>query len=281
MIQCVEADKGEWYCSRICCTNTIKNALRLKMLNPECQVVILYKNIITYGFREKHYLEARRRGVLFVRYTDTEPPNVSLEPRGASQTLVVSVNEHIFGKTLKFEPDLVALSMPVIPSRGSGEIAEMLGVDLSQEGFFLETQLKMRPMEFHDKGIFLCGMAHYPKFIEESITHALACAGRALTILSQPILNLGGVIAEVDSTKCTGCLTCSRTCPFGIPQIRNDHSGVGELGSAAWIDPARCQGCGTCTAECPARAIQLHHYHDDQIRIGLGRWQVPAALAGD
>jgi heterodisulfide reductase subunit A len=281
MIQCVEADDGVEYCSRICCTNTIKNALRLKMLNPECQIVILYKNIITYGFREKHYLEARRKGVLFVRYTESEPPLVSLEPRGASQALVVSVHEHIFGKTLKFEPDLVALSMPVIPSRGSRELAEMLGVSLSIEGFFLETHLKMRPMEFHDDGIYLCGMAHYPKFIEESITHALACAGRALTILSRPILHLGGVIAEVDNTKCTGCLTCVRTCPFGIPEMRYDLCGVGELGGAAWIDPARCQGCGTCTAECPARAIQLHHYHDDQIQIGLGRWQVPAALSGD
>ena len=281
MIQCVEADDGVEYCSRICCTNTIKNALRLKMLNPECQIVILYKNIITYGFREKHYLEARRRGVLFVRYTDSEPPSVSLEPRGASQALVVTVHEHIFGETLKFEPDLLALSMPVIPSRGSQELAEMLGVSLSPEGFFLETHLKMRPMEFHDDGVYLCGMAHYPKFIEESITHALACAGRAMTILSRPILHLGGVIAEVDNTKCTGCLTCVRTCPFGIPEMRYDLCGVGELGGAAWIDPARCQGCGTCTAECPARAIQLHHYHDDQIRIGLGHWHVPAALSGD
>ena len=281
MIQCVKAYDGVEYCSRICCTNTIKNALRLKMLNPECQVVILYKNIITYGFREKYYLEARRKGVLFVRHTDAEPPNVYLETRGASKALVVSVHEHIFGETLNFEPDLLALSMPVIPSRGTQELADMLGVSLSAEGFFLETHLKMRPMEFHDEGIYLCGMAHYPKFIEESISHSLACAGRALTILSRPILHLGGVIAEVDNTKCTGCLTCVRTCPFGIPEMRYDLCGVGELGGAAWIDPARCQGCGTCTAECPARAIQLHHYHDDQIRIGLGHWQVPAALSGD
>jgi heterodisulfide reductase subunit A len=281
MIQCVKAYDGVEYCSRICCINTIKNALRLKMLNPECQVVILYKNIVTYGFREKYYLEARRKGVLFVRYTDAEPPLVSLEPRGASQALAVSVHEHIFGETLKFEPDLLALSMPVIPSRGTQELADLLGVSLSSEGFFLETHLKMRPMEFDDEGIYLCGMAHYPKFIEESISHSLACAGRALTILSRPMLHFGGVIAEVDSTKCTGCLTCVRTCPFGIPEMRYDLCGVGELGGAAWIDPARCQGCGTCTAECPAHAIQLHHYHDDQIQIGLGSWQVPATLSGD
>ena len=275
MIQCVEAEQDIEYCSRICCTNTIKNALRLKMLNPDCQVVILYKNIITYGFRETHYLEARRRGVLFVRYTEDEPPVVDLESRGAGRALTVSVHEHIFGEYLTFEPDLLALSMPIVPSRGTKKLADMFGVSLSPEGFFLETHLKMRPMEFDDDGIYLCGMAHYPKFIEESITHAMACAGRALTILSRPTLNLGGVTAEIDHSKCTGCLTCARTCPFGIPEMRYTEHGVGEIGGAAWIDPARCQGCGTCTAECPARAIQLHHYLDTQIQIGLGEWLDP------
>ncbi|MFA9489833.1 MAG: heterodisulfide reductase, partial [Anaerolineales bacterium] len=149
MIQCVEAEGNVEYCSRICCTNTIKNALRLKMLNPDCQVVILYKNIITYGFRETHYLEARRRGILFVRYTEDEPPVVSLHARGAGEALTVSIHEHIFGKTLEFEPDLLALSMPIIPSRGTEKLSDLFGVPLSQEGFFLETHLKMRPMEFH------------------------------------------------------------------------------------------------------------------------------------
>jgi heterodisulfide reductase subunit A len=275
MIQCVQPEGEIEYCSRVCCTNTIKNALRLKMLNPECQVVILYKNIITYGFREKYYLEARRRGVLFVRYTQAEPPRVVREMSGARTKCVVEVNEHIFGRTLTFEPDLVALSMSIQPPPDALKLANTLGVPLSPEGFFLETHLKMRPMEFADEGVLLAGMAHYPKFIEECITHALACAGRALTFLSRPTLQLGGVVAEVDHNKCTGCLTCVRTCPFHIPAMRNEEVGVGNLGGAAWIDPARCQGCGTCTAECPAGAIQLKHYTDGQIRIGLGAWQVP------
>jgi heterodisulfide reductase subunit A len=276
LIQCVQPEGDPEYCSRICCTNTLKNALRLKMLNPTCQVVILYKDIITYGFREKYYLEARRRGVIFVRYTDSDPPEVRLERSGARLKYLVSVNEHIFGKTLVFEPDLVALSMSIRPSRGTKELAELIGLPLSPEGFFQEAHLKMRPMDFADDGIFLAGMAHYPKFIEESITHSLACAGRALTILTRPSIQLGGVVAEIDPNKCTACLTCVRTCPFGIPQIRRDLTGVGGIIGAAWIDPARCQGCGTCTAECPATAIQLKHYTDAQITIGVGAWEVPA-----
>jgi heterodisulfide reductase subunit A-like polyferredoxin len=132
-------------------------------------------------------------------------------------------------------------------------------------------------MDFADDGLYLAGMAHYPKFIEESITHALACAGRALTVLSRPSLQIGGVVAVVDPARCTGCLTCVRTCPFGIPAMVAEVAGVGDLGGSAWIDPARCQGCGTCTAECPARAIQLEGYRDEQLRLGLGSWAVPAA----
>jgi heterodisulfide reductase subunit A-like polyferredoxin len=169
--------------------------------------------------------------------------------------------------------------MPIVPSPGTRELAGLLGLPLSEEGFFLETHLKMRPMEFADDGIYLAGMAHYPKFIEESITHALACAGRALSILSRPSIQLGGVVAEVDPDRCTGCLTCVRTCPFGIPAMRMDHPGIGGLGGSAWIDPTRCQGCGTCSAECPARAIQLRHYQDEQVEIGIGAWQTPT-LAG-
>jgi heterodisulfide reductase subunit A-like polyferredoxin len=123
-------------------------------------------------------------------------------------------------------------------------------------------------------------MAHYPKFIEECITHAKACAARALTLLTRPVLQLGGVVAVVDAERCTGCLTCARTCPFGIPAVRPDVAGVGGLGGSAWIDPARCQGCGTCTAECPARAIQLEGYRDEQLRLGLGAWlEHPAEAA--
>jgi heterodisulfide reductase subunit A-like polyferredoxin len=274
MVQCVQPQGMPEYCSRVCCTNTMKNAIRIKLFNPSCQVTVLYKNIVTYGFREKYYTEARRLGVVFVRYTDTVPPEMVIDGQG----LKVRVRDLSLNRWLELPADLVPLSMSIAPSPGTGELAQILRLPLSSEGFFEEAQLKLRPMDFMREGIFLAGMAHYPKFIEESISHALAAAARALTLLSQGSMYLGGVVAEVDPDKCVGCLTCTRTCPFEIPQVVDlaGRVGVGNLGGAAYIDPAQCQGCGTCTGECPANAIQLVNYTDEQIMLskigGLGQW---------
>jgi heterodisulfide reductase subunit A-like polyferredoxin len=181
---------------------------------------------------------------------------------------------------------MVTLSMAVSPAEETAELAKILRIPLSSEGFFEEAQMKLRPMDFMRDGIFLAGMAHYPKFIEESISQALAAAGRAITLLSQEVLYLGGVVAQVDPEKCVGCLTCTRTCPFSIPQVvqLEGRTGVGGLGGAAYIDPALCQGCGTCTGECPANAIQLVNYTDEQIVLsnigGLGRWMPVREAAG-
>lgn len=279
MVQCVKpAEVESFYCSRTCCTNTMKNAIRIKMLNPGCQVTVLYKDIITYGFREQYYTEARRKGVVFVRYTDQDLPRVV--PQGGA--LRLEVNDPSLGRRYVLEPDLLALSMSIVPSEGTAGLARMLKLPLSTEGFFLEADLKMRPMDFITDGVFLCGMAHYPRFLEEAIASAQAAAGRALTVLSLDPFYVGGVVAEVDADKCVGCLTCVRTCPFRIPRLLYDRPGVGGLGGHAWIDPALCQGCGTCTGECPAAAIQLAHYRDDQVMTGaLGSWAAapPAAPA--
>jgi heterodisulfide reductase subunit A len=271
-IQCVgrTGERGVEYCSRTCCTNTMKNALRIKLLNPNCRVVVLYKDIITYGFREEYYTEARRRGVIFVRYDDDHMPQVRVNDQG--QVEVVAW-ESSLGEELMLHPDLLSLSMAIEPSEGTEELARILDVPLSSEGFFLEDHLKMRPMDFTKEGVFVCGMAHYPKFIEECITNAQAAAGRAITILSTPQMYIGGVVSVVDQSKCVGCLTCVRTCPFTIPQVRYVDVGVGGIKGAAYIDPAVCTGCGTCTAECPAEAIQLVAYRDEQIMgLPLGSW---------
>lgn len=280
MIQCVRPEGMAEYCSRVCCTNTMKNAIRLKLFNPACRVSVLYKNIVTYGFREAYYTEARRLGVVFIRYTDEEMPQVIAE----KNRLLVRVRDLSLNRWLALPADIVPVSMAIAPSEGTGELAKILRVPLSTEGFFEDAQLKLRPMDFMREGIFLAGMAHYPKFIEESISHALAAAARAMTLLSQGVLHLGGVVAQVDPAKCVGCLTCTRTCPFSIPQViqQEGRTGVGGLGGAAYIDPAQCQGCGTCTGECPANAIQLVNYTDEQMMLravgGLGSW-LPAEEA--
>jgi heterodisulfide reductase subunit A len=296
MIQCVRAPEVAEYCSRVCCTSTMKNAIRIKLLNPDCRVTVLYKDIITYGFREQYYTEARRRGVIFIRYDDTLPHVEQVGPLrraprqvregaqdgaslaehgGQHKRLRVTVQDPTLGQTLVLEPDLLALNMAIVPAAGTDALAEVLGVPLSREGFFKEAHLKMRPMDFMEEGFFVAGMAHYPKFIEETIAHAQAAAGRAITILSKQPLYIGGPVAEVDPSKCVGCLTCVRTCPFGIPKVVPTQAGVGDILGAAYIDPALCHGCGTCTGECPAKAIQLVHYTDEQIYAqGLGAWAV-------
>lgn len=277
MIQCVTPEGARDYCSRVCCTNTMKNAVRLKLFNPRCNVTVLYKNIVTYGFREEYFTDARRHGVVFVRYTDQDPPELVYDED--YDRLYVKVHDLSLDRQLKLSADLVPLSMAILPADGTEELSKMLRTPLSTEGFYEEAQMKLRPMDFMREGIFLAGMAHYPKFIEESISHALAAAARALTLLSNDSLHLGGVVAQVDTEKCVGCLTCTRVCPFGIPQVIEQHGrvGVGGIGGAAYIDSAQCQGCGTCTGECPANAIQLVNYSDEQIMLrsigGLGRWQ--------
>jgi heterodisulfide reductase subunit A len=274
MIQCVRPEGTPEYCSRVCCTNTMKNAIRLKLFNPDCRVTVVYKNIVTYGFREAYYSEARKRGVVFVRYTDEEPPEI----RRDGDRLVVRVRDMALNRWLALPADLVPLSMAIAPSEGTDALAEMLRVPLSTEGFLKEAQVKLRPMDFMREGIYLAGMAHYPKFVEESISHALATAARALPLMKHQSLHLGGVVAQVDPDKCVGCLTCTRTCPFAIPRVvaEEGRHGVGGLGGAAFIDPVECQGCGTCTGECPANAIQLVHYTDEQMMLrsigGLGSW---------
>ncbi|MGD2156738.1 MAG: FAD-dependent oxidoreductase [Anaerolineales bacterium] len=277
MVQCVRPEGSPDYCSRVCCTNTMKNAIRIKLYNPNCRVTVLYKNIVTYGFREEYFSEARRRGVIFIRYTEEQPPEVIYDED--FDRIRVRVRDIALNRWIDLDADYVSLSMSIMPAEGARELAELLRVPLSSEGFFEEAQMKLRPMDFMREGIFLAGMAHYPKFIEESISHALAAAGRAITLLSKlDSLYLGGVVAQVDPEKCVGCLTCTRVCPFEIPQViqKEDRMGVGGLGGAAFIDDAQCQGCGTCTGECPANAIQLVNYTDKQIMLrdikGLGEW---------
>ena len=303
MIQCVgpwdEGDDMPFYCSRVCCGVAIKNALRLKELDPDCNVYILYKDVRTYGFSEALYTEARQKGVIFLRYDDDNKPDVQLSTTSSpsippnsggeapisnlqpptsnlqsptsnlqpptSNRLQVSVFEPILGQRLVFTPDLLVLSSAVVPAEGNRDLAGLLKFSCTLEGFFLEAHLKLRPVDFPAEGIFLCGVAHYPKFIDETIAQAQAAAARAATVLSKEALEVGGMVAVVDEEKCTGCLTCVRVCPYEVPRINPTKVGAGDIMGVAEIEAAACQGCGTCAGECPAKAIQLQHYRDEQV----------------
>lgn len=269
MIQCV--GPAEKYCSRICCTTAIKNAIYLKKQNPEAEITILHKDIRTYGFKEGLYTEARERGVGFLRYDEGAPPQVQVNQHDTGQgsnsaQVSVRVLDSRLGRNVQFHPDLLVLSMPMIPNPDTIDLASLFKVSIDEDGFFMEAHVKLRPVDFATEGIFMAGMAHYPKLLDEAMIQAQAAAARAARVLSQKTLAAGGRIAVVDPQKCTACLTCVRICPFEVPAIQPDQAGAGEIMGAAYIEPAVCQGCGVCAAECPAHAIELMHYTDQQMR---------------
>jgi heterodisulfide reductase subunit A-like polyferredoxin len=265
MIQCV--GPAEKYCSRICCTTALKNALEIRKKSPGTRVSVIYKDIRVYGFNERLYTEARNHGVLFFRYEDAQKPEVIINQKDpAGSHLSVRILDKPLGKMVELDPDLVVLSMPVIPQPDMNEIANKFKVSIDQDGFFLEAHVKLRPVDFSTEGIYMAGMAHYPKLLEESIIQAQAASSRASVVLSKDYLQAGGSVAVVTQSDCTGCLTCVRVCPFEVPLIQADVPGVGDLLGAAYIEPAVCQGCGICVAECPAQAIELLHYTGAQIK---------------
>ncbi len=279
MIQCV--GPATRYCGRICCTTALKNAVRLKQISPQTRVTVLYRDIRTYGFKERLYADARRAGVLFIRYDDDHKPMVWSDGDGkGGSALKVKVWEPMLRQELTLTPDLLILSTPMVPAEGSRELASILKVPVDLDGWFLEAHPKLRPVDFASEGIFMAGAAHYPKLMRESIAQAQAAAARAATILSKPALRAGGVVAVVDESKCTACLTCVRVCPYRVPVISAEKVGVGGIMGAADINPAACQGCGTCAAECPAKAIQLLHYTDDQVLSKVDAlFELPLAFA--
>jgi heterodisulfide reductase subunit A-like polyferredoxin len=209
------------------------------------------------------YKEAREQGVLFLRYDQAKKPEImGLESDG---NLQIELPDPTLGQIITLEPDLVVLSMPMVPSDGNYKLGTTLKVPIDQDGWFLEAHVKLRPVEFTSDGIFLAGVAHYPKMLDEAIVQAQAAASRAATILANPERLAGGAIAEVNIEKCVGCLTCVRVCPFEIPQIKVEVQGIGDIWGAAYIEPSVCQGCGTCVAACPAEAIELLHYRHTQV----------------
>jgi heterodisulfide reductase subunit A-like polyferredoxin len=266
MVQCV--GPAEEYCSRLCCTTAMKNALKLKEINPEAQISIIYRDIRTYGFKEKLYTQAREAGIRFIHYDFDRKPEVRLVTNQSNSEdlppFSISVWEPILDRDLQIEPDLLVLSTPIVPAQGTRKLASQLKLSLDMDGFFLEAHVKLRPVDFAAEGIFMAGLAHYPKFLDETIAQAQAAASRAASILTQETIQTNARVAVVDPLACVGCLTCVRICPYDVPQVQGNFTGIGNILGAAFIEPAICHGCGTCVSECPARAIQLMHSKDMQ-----------------
>ena len=265
MIQCVGSRNGEHpYCSRICCSQAVKNALKIKELSPETDVYVLYKDMRTYGFLEDYYREAASKGVLFISYDDENKPKLIQE----DGKLKLAVWEPVIKTWIPIEPDLLALSVATLPNPDNEHIAKMLKVPLSKDKFFLEAHMKLRPVDFATEGIFLCGLAHWPKSIEESISQACAAAARAITILSKEALEVEGAIANVNEDFCSGCRICESVCAYNAIEMKEVD---GKM--TAHVLEALCKGCGVCGSSCPTGAISMLNFTDDQILA-----QVRAAL---
>ncbi|MBF0379231.1 MAG: FAD-dependent oxidoreductase [Desulfamplus sp.] len=264
-IQCVGSrSKERPYCSRICCTNSIKKALKIKELNPDANIFILYRDIRTYGLREDLYTEARRKGIIFIRYDEEAPPELQIVNNAADNNsgdsgdgkIEITLIEHILKQKILLEPDIVVLASAIIPNENR-DLFELFRVPVNSDGFLVEAHAKLRPVDFASEGIFLAGLAHYPKSIDETIAQSAAAVSRAVTVISKDSITVGGVVAEVaDPDHCACCLVCVRSCPYEVPKVKDGH---------AFIEPVKCHGCGVCAAECPAKVITLHHFTDTQI----------------
>jgi heterodisulfide reductase subunit A len=256
-IQCVGSREPQRpYCSKVCCTHSIKAAIKLKSMNPEMDVYVLYRDIRAYGQREEIYREARKAGVLFMRYGLDRKPVVA--KRG--ETLEVNVMDHILGRPIVIRPDLIVLASAILP-RDNRPLAQMYKLSLNEDGFFMEAHAKLRPVEFATEGVFVAGLAHYPKPIEESIAQAKAAASRASVVLSKDLITAEGAVSHVNEMMCRGCGKCVEVCPYSAITLAERESGK----MAARVQEALCKGCGACAVACPSGAASIFHYDDEQV----------------
>ena len=259
MIQCVGSrDEKRGYCSRICCSEAIKNALKLKDLYPEINLYILNRDIRTYGFQEEYYQRAREAGIMFIHYDEADKPVV----KRSNGALAVTIREPILNEKISLPADLLVLSTATVAPEENRIVAQMLKVPLNEDGFFLEAHAKLRPVDFATEGVFMCGLAHGPKPVEETISQAKAAAARAVTVLSKDKVEVEGKIAVIDKSLCSGCGTCEAVCAFQAVQV----DGTERL---AVVNEALCKGCGSCSSVCRSGAIDVKGFTDNQIYEAL------------
>ncbi len=261
MIQCVGCrNEDRNYCSRVCCSHAVKNALKLKETNPEMDIYILFRDMRTYGLREDYYRDASDKHVRFIRYVPEDPPVVETTKEGGKDIIRVTVPDTILGQRLELDADILSLAAAVIPSASTKEIAGLFKVTLSPDDFFKEAHVKLKPVEFATDGVFLCGTAHYPKHIQETINQAYGAAGRVLTLLSKDTVVASGSVAKVEEYDCVSCGACITACTY-------DAIGFHEtpMGKKAIVNPILCKGDGLCNAKCPTNAIVLKHFTNDAL----------------
>jgi heterodisulfide reductase subunit A len=271
MIQCVGSrDKEHPYCSRICCSVAVKNALKFKTLKPDAQVYVLYRDIRTYGFYEEYYTKAREQGVIFLRYKDDEKPEVVRK----NNKLVITVNDPILNQKITIQSDLLVLSAGIVPEPANEELAQKLKVPLNQDKFFLEAHMKLRPVDFATDGVYLCGLAHSPKSVDETMIQSCGAASRASTILAKDKIELDAIVSDIIDEYCDGCAYCIDTCPYHALTLI-EYASNGEIKKTVDRDIALCKGCGVCQATCPKSAIVVNNFKLDQLAD-----MVDAALEG-
>jgi len=256
-IQCVGSrEKERPYCSRVCCTHSIDNALELKKINPEMAIFILYRDIRTYGEREYKYQQAREAGIIFIRYSVDNKPDVAIK----NGQIFITVTDHVLGRPMEIEAGLLTLATAIVPNRDE-KLANFFKVPLNEDGFFVERHAKLGPSEFATDGVFLCGLAHYPKPIDEAIAHGQAAASRAVTLLAKETVHTSGNIAAVAPMECSSCGVCISICPYSAPSFETE----GRFQGTAQINPVLCKGCGLCVASCRSGAIHLKGFDTNQI----------------
>ncbi len=261
MIQCVGCrNEDRNYCSRVCCSHAVKNALKLKETNPAMDIYILFRDMRTYGLREDYYREASDKHVRFIRYVPEDPPLVETAKEGGKDIIRVTVPDTILGQRLELDADILSLAAAVIPSASTKEVAGLFKVTLSPDDFFKEAHVKLKPVEFATDGVFLCGTAHYPKHIQETINQAYGAAGRVLTLLSNDTVTASGSVCEVIENDCVSCGACITACSYAAIDFIDTPKG-----KKAWVNPILCKGDGLCTAKCPTSAIFLKHFTDEAI----------------